>query len=1225
MSRPLQFLQINMNKAGAAAAELHRTLPHKDIGILLLTEPPNYKNRVVTLPKGYRLFPQNATSNIPRAAILARPHLNCVSVDHLCHPDGAVVLLPSPLGTILVASIYLAGDLPVDPLWLREIFSFALNRQYAMIIGFDSNAHHTHYGFKTDPRGEAFLDLLHTNYLHVNNEGRTPTFDTIRGGQTYQSIIDITTSHKVSIGDWRVDTTYNGSDHNSITFTIPFSDPSLSTGRRWSKADWTLFTSTLSQERFYTPRIVNPKKLDNMVNNLYSSINKALELACPLEQIQIPKPYSHWYNKDLKAMSKRLQKQFARAKRVQNPEETHKFHKLQSEYSNAVKAKRKAAWRQHLTESDSVKEVARLNRFLQTSERHSINLFCKDDGTYTEPGPESIAFLAKTHFPTASAVTPIQYSSSQNVLSSKPLSLYKEWINESLIRKAFRGFQDKKSPGPDLLKPIVFKHFPPNVITFLMKIYKISVFLHYTPYLWKQTRVIFIPKAGKDSYDKTKSFRPISLSNYLLKTLERLCVWRVDQALFYSPIHENQHGFLPGRSTETAISDTVNYIERILFQKKHCVGVFLDISAAFDSISIEHVRDSLFSHGVEPDLVEWYYHYLSRRDLQFSLHGSSITLQTNLGFPQGGVASAKFWIIAFDPAIEIINKYGIQGTGYADDCAALYHDTRIDYAVLQLQKMLDELVQWGATCNLSFNEKKTVAVVFSRSKRNFNSYQLQLNGKYIPYSTSVKYLGLTLDKSLYWKEHISTKIQKANALLFKLKSITSKDWGPSHLLMRWAYLGIVRPMLTYGAYIWGHEISSDYIHNKLNKLNRTAMGLFSQVPKSTPNSSLEIMLDVAPLPLHITRTALGTLYRLHHLLPLKWSGTFSNKWYSTSHRKHWSDLVLSRDDLPPLDTDYDVATDTNLTGTRNYTVDLRSFHDTRHTCPSEYNIFTDGSKQDDQVGAGFCIYHHSTVVSKGFARLPDHSTVFQAELFAIGMAALALRKFPQAKYAKFHVDNQSALLTLDSNDIRTLLARDTIAEIKKLPPSLTRITFIWTRAHIGTKGNEHADELAKRGAHLRRVTHDVPPPLSYLKGQLLSFFRASWKTAWSSSTNAQPTKLLYDGPDSKKARFLLKLPKSHLNLLIKLITDHTSLRAHSHKIDPTTDPTCRLCLSEPETFGHLLTSCPSLRALRTSIFLDQPPSLTRWSIDRLLKFSLTQPITDLLRGFSDEDLNLDVA
>ena len=53
-------------------------------------------------------------------------------------------------------------------------------------------------------------------------------------------------------------------------------------------------------------------------------------------------------------------------------------------------------------------------------------------------------------------------------------------------------------------------------------IYKASIALHFTPTKWKSSKVVYIPNVGKDDYAIAKSYRPISLMNYLLKGLERL-------------------------------------------------------------------------------------------------------------------------------------------------------------------------------------------------------------------------------------------------------------------------------------------------------------------------------------------------------------------------------------------------------------------------------------------------------------------------------------------------------------------------------------------------------------------------------------------------------------------------------------------------------------------------------------------------------------------------------
>ena len=45
-------------------------------------------------------------------------------------------------------------------------------------------------------------------------------------------------------------------------------------------------------------------------------------------------------------------------------------------------------------------------------------------------------------------------------------------------------------------------------------IYKASIALHFAPTKWKSSKVVYIPKVGKDDYAQAKSCRPISLINY---------------------------------------------------------------------------------------------------------------------------------------------------------------------------------------------------------------------------------------------------------------------------------------------------------------------------------------------------------------------------------------------------------------------------------------------------------------------------------------------------------------------------------------------------------------------------------------------------------------------------------------------------------------------------------------------------------------------------------------
>ena len=101
-------------------------------------------------------------------------------------------------------------------------------------------------------------------------------------------------------------------------------------------------------------------------------------------------------------------------------------------------------------------------------------------------------------------------------------------------------------------------------------------------------------------------------------------------------------------------------------KKEYCLGIFLDIRGAFDNIKPDVIHKALLEFGAETDRAGWYLDYLRVRLISFHLNGS-IVQKVGIGLPQGGVASAKFWNLAFDGAVKIINSGGVVGKAFADD------------------------------------------------------------------------------------------------------------------------------------------------------------------------------------------------------------------------------------------------------------------------------------------------------------------------------------------------------------------------------------------------------------------------------------------------------------------------------------------------------------------------------------------------------------------------------
>ena len=80
-------------------------------------------------------------------------------------------------------------------------------------------------------------------------------------------------------------------------------------------------------------------------------------------------------------------------------------------------------------------------------------------------------------------------------------------------------------------------------------------------------------------------------------------------------VHDRQHGFRKNKSTELAISETANYIEKHMANNEDVIGVFLDIQAAFNTITPTSLKEALTRHNLDDKLVGWYHTFLTHRHL----------------------------------------------------------------------------------------------------------------------------------------------------------------------------------------------------------------------------------------------------------------------------------------------------------------------------------------------------------------------------------------------------------------------------------------------------------------------------------------------------------------------------------------------------------------------------------------------------------------------------------
>ena len=148
-----------------------------------------------------------------------------------------------------------------------------------------------------------------------------------------------------------------------------------------------------------------------------------------------------------------------------------------------------------------------------------------------------------------------------------------------------------KSAGPDGIKPIIMKNFGPRALGCITNICQAIYSTGYVPIELRKSRVVFIPKPQRDDYGDAESFRPISLTQFLFKSMERVIEWLLrEHADKFGKNSEMQHAYSGTRGTDTALTTLVNMIESSILRKQLCLVLSVDIQGAFDNLAFLAIK-----------------------------------------------------------------------------------------------------------------------------------------------------------------------------------------------------------------------------------------------------------------------------------------------------------------------------------------------------------------------------------------------------------------------------------------------------------------------------------------------------------------------------------------------------------------------------------------------------------------------------------------------------------
>ena len=1171
----INVVQINLHHSRSASAILSKRLASGATDIALIQEPWTHNSKIMGLGiKGYNVFYDTSCIR-PRACIVVSNKLNALNLVNYLDGDNVAIKVNYDINGHKDEFIFMSAYLPYeekDPLTnvTKDLIEHCkMNKKF--IIGCDANAHHTVWGSSDcNRRGDDLLNYILFYNLFILNNNSKPTFVTVNRSE----VIDLTICNNIaydSIIKWNVSDDITLSDHLLIMFSVKGLSRHVTEGRNPKSTNWVSYKEDLHAKTVgQFGKLSSIADLDLAVDQLQQSIIQSYYQNCKATKADSPRLVP-WWSKELSFLRSKCRKLFNRAKKSGD---WLSYKTALTSYNKAVRDAKRNSWRKYCDGIRHSSATAKLVNIMSKDRNCSLNTIKLPNGKFSESGKGALAELFRVHFPVSEPYyhNAIPIACPTPICDSGKWSIARKVVTPDRVNWAINSFKPYKSPGIDGIIPILLKEGIHVLSPILCKIYRACIAFGHVPTAWRHTKVIFIPKIGKDNYYEAKSFRPISLTSFLLKAIEKLIDRHIREVVLASmPLSISQHAYQPGRSTDTALYSLSFLLERNLNAKEIALAVFLDIEGAFDKVPIDTILHSLDRRGVDMTISYWIRNLLSTRYICASLLGDSMTVHALAGCPQGGVLSPLLWCFAVDSLLENITSSGLSCIGYADDVVIIARGKFGNTVSDVMSGALRGVETWCNNAGLSVNPLKTTMVAFTK-KRILNLKDICFFGQKLTCSKEVKFLGIYFDMGLNWKRHFDYCVTKARRIFWSCRNAIGRTWGLNPRAIHWIYSMVVCPIITYGSIIWWSRIRCDNAKSDLIRLQRMVCIAISGCMKTTPTATLELLLGLHPLYMQIEAEALISLKRLKNL----------GHWKDYSNYLSWSGLnpIAMSHSYIHMPSDGILV---RYAFDKPYKIQVPSRDDWRKT--PTYNKsncavwYTDGSKLGSSTGAGVCCPDDGTRYSYP---LGSYTTVFQAEVYAILMCCrICSDRDYRSGCIYICSDSQAALMALEKTTMTSSLVWECYIALCNIA-SNNRVILYWVPGHSGIPGNEMADELARNGSNTPFVGPEPAVGVSaeLIRSTIYGIFRKLQCKNWRDIKGQRQAKELNRGCPSARHKELFRLNKTGIRRVVGLLTGHCTLKRHLSIMGVIKDPVCRGCGYNDETATHILCECEAFSAHR---------------------------------------------
>ncbi|KAG8259964.1 hypothetical protein J6590_108364 [Homalodisca vitripennis] len=367
-----------------------------------------------------------------------------------------------------------------------------------------------------------------------------------------------------------------------------------------------------------------------------------------------------------------------------------------------------------------------------------------------------------------------------------------------------------------------------------------------------------IPLFKKGDSKSPSNYRPIAILPTISKIFEKLFLIRM---LSFLDVHDilckEQFGFRKGISTIDAVTKLIDIVVKGLDRQIPTLSVFLDLSKAFDCVDHQTLISKLHDCGIRGTPLSWLESYLSSRLQKVHINGvSSNNALVKYGVPQGSILGpALFLIYVNDLRSSISTGQMIQ---YADDTTLCFQSKCRASLEVECFVSANSCLQFLSKVNLQTNDSKSNFIYFSGRRVSHDcGPSVVLNDTVIEELNSIKFLGIHIDKSLTWDNHVDAVCAKMSSGIFALRKLAEFC---AISILKMAYYGLVYPHMSYGITLWGGCANTHF--QRCFVLQKKAIRIISKIGMRESCREHFKSLDLLTLPsLYMYETVLYCRYK----------------------------------------------------------------------------------------------------------------------------------------------------------------------------------------------------------------------------------------------------------------------------------------------------------------------------------------------------------------------------